>query len=135
MGSVWPIVIVETLPNGELLHEIYIVPVGEPLVELILVGAVRSLDLPIELRCPRLDVNVFHAQVRDVPMEKSLELVAGLTVPTPPETEGLSRDPEAPARFPDVAVVLCVLEDPLLSPDFSLIFGHFDPPGCPVSSQ
>ena len=76
MGPVWPIVIVETLPNGELLHEIYIVPVGEPLVELILVGAVRSLDLPIELRCRRLDVNVFHAQVRDVPMEKSLELVA-----------------------------------------------------------
>jgi hypothetical protein len=44
-------------------------------------------------------------------------------------------DAEAPARFPDVAVVLCVLEDPLLSPDFSLIFGHFDPPDCPVSSQ
>ena len=36
---------------------------------------------------------------------------------------------------PDVDLLLCVLENPLLSPDFSLTFGHFDPPGCPDSSQ
>jgi hypothetical protein len=58
MGPVWPMVIVETLPHGKLLHEIYVVSVGEQLVELILVRAVRSLDLPIELRCSRLDVDV-----------------------------------------------------------------------------
>ncbi len=45
------------------------------------------------------------------------------------------RDPEAPARRIDVAVLLRVLNNPLLSFNFSLKLGHFDPPVHPVSSR
>ncbi|MBJ22403.1 MAG: hypothetical protein CL933_23580 [Deltaproteobacteria bacterium] len=34
----------------------------------------------------------------------------------------------------DVADLLAVLNDALLSPDLTLIFGHLDPPDCPPSS-
>ncbi len=42
--------IVEALPVGELFLEIDIIPVGEELVELLLVRAMRTLDLAVELR-------------------------------------------------------------------------------------
>ena len=45
------------------------------------------------------------------------------------------RDPEAPARSLDVAVLLDIFDYPLLSSNFSLILGHFDPPDHPVSSR
>ena len=51
-----------------------------------------------------------------------------------PEIEGRSRDSEAVASRLDVANLLRVLEDSLLSSDFSLIFGHLDPLGQPLSS-
>jgi hypothetical protein len=47
--------IVEFLPRSELLSEIDIVLVGEQLVELLLVGPVRSFRLAVELRCSRFD--------------------------------------------------------------------------------
>jgi hypothetical protein len=40
-----------------------------------------------------------------------------------------------PASSLDVAILLGVLDDSLLSIDFSLILGHFDPPVHPVSSR
>lgn len=38
----------------------------------------RSLDLSVELSRAWLDVDVFHAQVSDVPVEERLELVAAV---------------------------------------------------------
>jgi hypothetical protein len=38
----------------------------------------RSLDLAIELRHARLDVDVLHTQVSDVPVEERLELMAAI---------------------------------------------------------
>ena len=78
MRAVRSVVVVKALPHRQLLLEIYIIFVSQELVELVLVGPVRSLDLPIELWCSRLDVDVVHALVRDVPVEESLELVAAV---------------------------------------------------------
>ena len=61
MRSMWSVEIVEALPDGQLLLEIDIVFVREELIELVFVGSVGSLDLAIELRRARLDVDVFHA--------------------------------------------------------------------------
>ena len=38
----------------------------------------RSLDLPVQLWRASLDVDVFHAQVGDMPVEERLELVAAV---------------------------------------------------------
>ena len=69
MSSMGSIEIVEALPCGQLLREIHIVAIGEQLIEFVLVGPVGPLDFAIELRRPRFDVDVFHAQVRDVPVK------------------------------------------------------------------
>lgn len=41
--------IVEALPVGKLLFEIDVILVGEELVELLFVGAMRTLDLAVQL--------------------------------------------------------------------------------------
>jgi hypothetical protein len=69
MCSVRSVVVVEALPSSQLFLEIDVIAISEQLVELVLVASVRSLDLAIELRGPRLDVNVFHAQVGLMPEE------------------------------------------------------------------
>ena len=74
-----PVVIVEPLPGRELLLEIHVVAIGEQLIELVLIGSVRSLDLAVQLRCARLDVDVFHAQVCHVPVKERLELVTAVS--------------------------------------------------------
>ena len=73
MGAV---VVVEVLPLGQLLLEIHVVSIRKQLIELVLVGSVGALDLSVQLRSSRFDVDVFHTQVRDVPVEERLELVA-----------------------------------------------------------
>ncbi len=60
---------------------------------------------------------------------------AELAVPVSPEIEGRSRDSEAAACRIDVAELLRVLEDSLLTSDFSLIFGPLDPLGQPLPSS
>ena len=52
--------------------------IGESLVELVLVGAMGSLDLPVQLWRTWLDVDVFHAEIGDMPVEERLELVAAV---------------------------------------------------------
>jgi len=52
---------------------------------------------------------------------------AELAVSISPEVERRSRDPEPSACPMDVADLLGVLQDSLLTPDFPLIFGHLDP--------
>ncbi len=78
MCSVRPIVVVEALPLGQLLLEIHVVAIREQLVELGLVRSVGALDLPVELGRAWLDVDVLHAEVRDVPVEERLELVTAV---------------------------------------------------------
>ncbi len=68
--------VVELLALGQLFLEVHVVSVGEPLVKLVLVGSVGALDLSVELGRPWLDVDVFHAQFSDVPVEERLKLVA-----------------------------------------------------------
>ena len=43
----WPNEVVERLPFGQFLVEIHIVCIGQQLVELLLIGPVRSLDLTV----------------------------------------------------------------------------------------
>ena len=74
-----PIVVVETFPCGQLLLQINIVAIVDQLVESILVGSVGPLDFAVELRRSRLDVDMFHAEVSDVPVKERLELVAAVS--------------------------------------------------------
>ena len=68
--------IVEALPFRKRSVKVYVTGVRQQLVELLLVGPVRPLDLAIELRGIRLDVGMTDALVLDVPMELGLELMA-----------------------------------------------------------
>jgi hypothetical protein len=77
-GAVRPVVIVEALPHSQLLLETHVAAISMQLVELVLVGPVRSLDSTVQLRRPRLDVGVFHAQVCNVSVKERLELVAAI---------------------------------------------------------
>ena len=75
MRPVRSVVVVELLPGGQLLFEIDVITISDEWVELSLVGAMSPLDLPIQLWRSRLDVDVFHARVGDMPVEECLELV------------------------------------------------------------
>ena len=128
-----PVVVVEPLPGREFLHEIDVIAIGEQLVELVLVGAMRPLDLAIQLWCARFDVDVLHAQVGDMPMEERLELMAsvGLDRANPKrklfdhvvdEVDGVGLG--VAAVHLERAYAGGVLDGPLLSFDFSLILGQ-----------
>ena len=71
----WPNKIIKLLPLIQFLVQIYIVLVTQQLIELLLVGAVRALDLAVELRRPRFDIRVSNTQIFNVPMELCLEFV------------------------------------------------------------
>jgi len=87
--AVGPCQVVEALPLGELFGQIHVVLVAEQLVELLLVGSVRPLDLAIQLRRARLDVGMPDALVLDMPVEPGLELVAVVGADLPdPKREG-----------------------------------------------
>ena len=83
-----PSEVVEALPLGELLVQIYIVDVVEMLVELLLIGAVRAHDFTVQLRRTWLDVDVPNAFVFDTPVKLSLELVP----PVSPDTLHTKRE-------------------------------------------
>jgi hypothetical protein len=76
MRAVRPIVVVDTFPCGQLPLEINIVAIVDQLVDLVFVGSMGPLDFAVELRRSRFDVDVFHAEVSDVPVKERLELVA-----------------------------------------------------------
>ena len=78
MRPVRPIVVIEAFPDRQLLLEVHIPLVREELVELVLVGPMRPLDLSVQLGRSRFDVDVFHAFVCNVPVEERLELVAAI---------------------------------------------------------
>jgi hypothetical protein len=114
---------------------------------------IRGLDVEVALQVPD-DANRAHvvgpAKVKDLLDHLVGSLVrvvvvaphstrepgfAVLAIAVSPEVEGRSRDSETAACRVDVAVLLRVLEDSLLTPDFSLLFGHLDPLGHPVPSS
>jgi hypothetical protein len=64
VGAVRSIEIVEAFPGSQFLPEIHSVAIGEQPGELLPVGSMGSLDLAIELRRARSDVDVFHAEFR-----------------------------------------------------------------------
>lgn len=64
-------IVVEGLPLGQPLREIDVVGVAEELVELLLIRPVRPLDLAVELRRPRLDVDVPDALIAQVPVNSA----------------------------------------------------------------
>src|SRR6516225_4150879 len=68
-------VVIEGLPFGESLRQIDAVGVTQELVEFLLIRSVRAFDLPVELRRPRLNVDVSDALIGQMPMEQRLELM------------------------------------------------------------
>jgi hypothetical protein len=52
-----------------------------------------ALDLSVELRRPRLDVDMLHAQIGDMPVEQRLELVAAI------RSDGANVDRKKKLRF------------------------------------
>ena len=71
----WSSKIIELLPLIQFLVQIYVILVTQQLIELLLVGAVGSFDLAVELRRSRFDIRMSDTQVFDMPMELRLELV------------------------------------------------------------
>src|SRR5215470_1049531 len=71
-------VVVEGLPLGESRREIDVVRVAQELVELLLIGAMRALDLAVELRRAGLDVHVPDTLVGEMPVEEGLELLPAI---------------------------------------------------------
>jgi hypothetical protein len=57
------------------LVQVYVVGVGQPLVELLLIWSVRTLYVAVEARRPWLDVDVLDAEIFDMPMEEGLVLM------------------------------------------------------------
>jgi hypothetical protein len=56
-------VVIEGFPFGESLRQVDVVGVAQELVEFLPIRSVRAFDLPVELRRPRLDVDVSNALI------------------------------------------------------------------------
>ena len=71
-------VIVVVLPLAQLFVEqvkvIADAALVEQLVKLLVIDAMRALDLPVEMRCPRPDVDVADVERLEVPVKLRLEL-------------------------------------------------------------
>ena len=67
--------VVEAFPFVEFSLQINVAFVAEKLIELLLIGTVRSFDFTIELRSAPFDVGVPDPEVFDMPMEFGLELM------------------------------------------------------------
>ena len=78
MGSVRSVQIIELLPCRQFLVEIHVIRIGQQLVELLLVGSVRPLDLSVQLGRSGLDVHMPDALVLDVPVERCLPFMAAI---------------------------------------------------------
>ena len=76
MCAVWSSKVVQALPFVEFSLQINVAFVTEKLIELLLIGTVRSLDFTIELRSAPFDVDVPDPEIFYMPMELGLEFVA-----------------------------------------------------------
>ena len=68
--------VVELLPFGEPCSKVHIVGVCQELIELLLISAMRPLDLAVQLRRSWFDVGMANAHVFDMPVELGLEFMA-----------------------------------------------------------
>jgi len=68
--------VVELLPFGEPSSKVTVIGVGEELIELLLIGSMRALDLAVKLRRSGFDIGMANAEVFDMPMELGLEFMA-----------------------------------------------------------
>ena len=75
MSAVRSSKVVETFPFVEFSLQIHVAFVAEKLIELLLIGTVRSFDFTIELRSAPFDVGVPDPEIFDMPMEFGLELM------------------------------------------------------------
>ena len=73
MGSVE---VIEVLPFIEFGFQIDVALVAEQLIKFLSIGAMKSLNFPVELRSAAFDIGMADAKVFDMPMEFGLELVA-----------------------------------------------------------
>jgi hypothetical protein len=64
-----------SLPLGQSLRQVRVASVAQELVELLLIRAVRALDLAIELRRAGLDVCVLDPLIGQVPVKQRLKLM------------------------------------------------------------
>ena len=72
----WAVIVVERLPFGQPLFQISVALVAQELIALLLVSAMRTLDLAVQLGRARFDVHVADPVVGHVLVEERLELVA-----------------------------------------------------------
>ena len=56
-----PVIIIEVLPGFQFLIQVYISSIREKLIELIMIGPVGSLYLPVQLGSPGFDVPVIYS--------------------------------------------------------------------------
>ena len=75
-GTMGSMEVVEAFPFIKAFLEIDVALVGEQLVELLLIRAMRSLDLPVQLGRAGFDVGVADAEILNMPMEPGLELMS-----------------------------------------------------------
>ena len=75
-----PVVVIVILPLAQLfVHKLNVIRDAvrvQELIELLVVHAMRSLDLPVQVRRPRLDVDVADVVALHVPVEGRLKLRA-----------------------------------------------------------
>ena len=75
MGHMRTMEVVESFPLRKFCVKVLSSGVRKELIELLLVGSVCPFDFSIETRCRRFDVHMVHAEVLNMPMELSLELM------------------------------------------------------------
>lgn len=75
MSAVRSSKVVETFPFVEFSLQTHVAFVAEKLIELLLIGTVRSFDFTMELRSAPFDVGVPNPEIFDMLMEFGLELM------------------------------------------------------------
>ena len=75
MGAVWPVEVVKPFPFTQSCFEIDVAFVAEKLIELLLIGTVKSFDFAVELRGAPFDVGLPDPEIFDMAMEFGLKFV------------------------------------------------------------
>jgi len=86
-GTMGSIKVIELLLRLKFSVRIHIIRIGQQLVKLLLIRPVGSLNLPVKVWTPGLDIDVIDPQIQQVPVEASLEFVP-VVCPNHPDSEG-----------------------------------------------
>lgn len=76
MCTMWPCEVVEPLPFVEFGFDIDVILIAKELIELLLIGSMRSFHLAVQLRRTTFDVGVSNTFVFNVPMDFRQEFMA-----------------------------------------------------------